>query len=243
MKRLLALAAFVCVAAPLAAAEPRAVSVDHARISLRDVLPDAPADLATEDLGSAPPAGGSLLLTPDAIASRLGDRASSVKLPKDALRVVAPAKVYSARQLGDFVQPAVAAALRPGVSLVRVEPTVGATISPRATVKSVTVPRIRQRGPQRATAVVEIARDGETMMRLPVTVAVEVDEQAAKPDVPRGAKVALVVSQGGFEIRADAITLADADVGDTVKVTVERTHRVATARLRSDHDAELVERP
>ena len=133
--------------------------VDHARIALKDVIADAPESDASLDVGAAPPPGGSVLLTPEALASRLGDRASFVRLPTAPVRITSASRVLTARQLAELVQPAVAGALRPGVSLVRVDATVGATLSPRTVVKSVTLPRLHQKGTQRATAMVELARD------------------------------------------------------------------------------------
>lgn len=240
MKRLF-FASFVLLAPTLALADASVV-VDHARIVLSDVVPGAPAEQASFDLGPAPPPGGSVVLTPEAIASKLGDAGAKVSLPAAPVRVQSAARSLSAHDLAELTRPSIESALRPGVRLVRVDSSVGATLSPRAKVKSVSVPRVHQKGQERVTAMVELARDDETLLRLPVMVTLDVDEQGAKMDVPRGSRVSLLVREGRVEIRADATTAGDGDVGDVVPVAVTRTGKSASARLMRDGTAEMVSR-
>lgn len=244
MTRAFVLAAIVALAASASAApEPTAVLVDHSRLLLSDVMPSAPAALAKTDLGPAPPAGSSVLLTRDSILGKLGDAGATVALPPGTIRVSSASKTMSARELSDWLKPMIASRMRTGVTLARVDGTVGATLSPRALVKDVSVPRTHQKGTQQVTAVVELARDGETVLKMPVTLTLDVDERGARADVPRGSHVTVIVRAGHVEVHADATTTTDGDVGDLVQLTVARTARAASGKLLDDKTVALVERP
>lgn len=60
-----------------------------------------------------------------------------------------------------------------------------------------------------------------------------------RPAVPGGSWVTARVTRGGLEIRSDARVLADASIGEAVRVWVQATDKVVTGRLVDEHTVEL----
>jgi flagella basal body P-ring formation protein FlgA len=89
---------------------------------------------------------------------------------------------------------------------------------------------------------VEIGEPGESPLRLFVPVVLDVSEQAARADVPRGSRLSLVIREPSLEIQTGGTAMADANVGDVTTVLVTSTGRAVKARVVSAERAEVVDR-
>jgi len=239
-----ALIALFALVLPLSAVAEPTQSIDHARLLAGDVVKAAPAGIAEIDLGPAPPPGGSRLLTKNEIEHMLRQRGvDTTKLTIPAsIRVVAAAKRVTPGELTALVTPAIVQTLPPGVALTKVQPTYEVVVPPSATVGPVEIPRHpRQKGPFRTTATVQMLADGEIVARVPVPVVLEVSEEAARPDVARGARIGLVIDRRSLRIMTQASCMLDANVGDVVNVLVVPTNRVVKAKITSRDEAQMVE--
>jgi hypothetical protein len=238
---LIALFAFVL---PLSAVAEPTQSIDHARLRVGDVVKAAPAGVAEIDLGPAPPPGGSRLLTKNEIEQMLRQRGvdtTKMSIPA-SIRVVGAAKRVTPAELTTLVTPAIVQSLPPGVALTKVQPTYEVVVPPSASVGPVEIPRHpRQKGPFRTTATVQMVADGEIVARVPVPVVLEVSEEAARPDVARGARIGLVIDRRSLRIMTQASCMLDANVGDIVNVLVVPTNRVVKAKITSRDEAQMVE--
>lgn len=229
-------------AATTAAAEPT-VTIDAPRIHLGDIVSSASGALASADLGNAPPPGSSRLISRSEILRQLGRQGlepKRVRLPS-SVRVKSAARRIDRDHFAQMVALALGATLETGVDLVAVRPSRGIVVSPRARIARVMVPRLpRRTGNLKTTALVEIETDGVVQRRVPVSIVLEIGEEAARPDVPRGSRVTLVIARRSAEITMSGIALTDADVGDVVQFRVERTGKVLRARVRTPDSASVV---
>ena len=73
------------------------------------------------------------------------------------------------------------------------------------------------------------------------TVIVNISEEAAAPDVRKGALLTLVVERGKVRVSAAGVSMADAMIGDVIRATVSNSHRVVRARLTSKDHAKVME--
>jgi Chaperone for flagella basal body P-ring formation len=231
---------------PLAAHGDVVHTVDHARILVKDVIVKAPEGIADVDLGPAPPPGGSRLVMRDEILTHLRERGVDVTrlvIPA-SVRVVGAARRISPNELALLVTPAIEEKLAAGVTLTKAQPTYEVVVPPRTVVRSVELPRTpRQKGSFRTTATVELASDGEVVAKVPVPVVLEVSEDAARPDAPRGSKIGLVIDRRSIRITTQGSLMNDANVGDTVGAMVVATGRVVKVRLVARDEAEVLEAP
>jgi hypothetical protein len=229
----------------VARAEPTR-TLDHARILLGDVVPTAPEGLADLDLGPAPPPGGSRLLTKPDLERQLRDRGvdiSKLSIPA-AVRVLGAARHISPAKMAELAAPFIEKELPPGVTLSSVRASYEVVVPPGAEVKAVQLPRIlRQKGSQRSTATVELACEGDPVAKVPVAVVLEVSEQAARPDLARQSRVNLSLERGPVRVSTVGQILADANIGDSVRMLVVATGRVVQAKIVSRDEAKLVEAP
>ena len=239
-----ALTALFALALPLSAVAEPTQSIDHARLLAGDVVKAAPAGIAEIDLGPAPPPGGSRLLTKNEIEQMLRQRGvdtTKLSIPV-SIRVVGAAKRVTPAELTALVTPAIVQSLPPGVGLTKVAPTYEVVVPPSATVGGVEIPRHpRQKGPFRTTATVQMMSDGEIVARVPVPVVLEISEDAARPDVARGARIGLVIDRRSLRIMTQASCMLDANIGDVVNVLVVPTNRVVKAKITSRDEARMIE--
>ena len=83
--------------------------------------------------------------------------------------------------------------------------------------------------------------DGAPVAKIPVSVVLEVSEQAARPDVARHSRMNLFIDHGAVRVTAIGQTMADANVGDKVSMLVVATGRMVKAKIISRDEAELLE--
>jgi hypothetical protein len=238
--RLLLSAAFL-LAAP-ALAEP-VKQIESARVTLRDLVESAPAELAGVDLGPAPPPGGSRLIARDELLReirRAGADAKGLTLP-ELTRVVSAGKRFTPAELGRLFEPALRAALPRGVTLKSVTVARGALVSPRVEAGAVFLPKLpRRRGNVKSSGSVELVLDGAVVSRVPVAVWFSIEPVAAEPLVKRGSRIDLVIERGPARITAAAVALADAEIGDVVQFRVGATQKMLRARVESRSLARVV---
>ncbi len=221
-------------------------TVDHVRLTIKDILPVAPEGIANLDFGPAPPPGVSRVVTRTEIQDWLQARGvDSRKLAiPDRVRVSTAGRRIPITELTELAWQAVGKALPAGVTLSAVKPGFDVLVPARAEVGGVKMPKApRQKGPFRATATLEFVCDKEIVARVPVSVTLEVSEEAATPDVARGAKLDLMLSHGLLQITTMGSMLADANVGEHATALVVATGRVVRVRVVSRTEAEILETP
>jgi hypothetical protein len=234
----------LALALPLSAAAEPTQSIDHARLLAGDLVKAAPPGVAEIDLGPAPPPGASRLLTKTEIELMLRQRGvDTTKLAIPAsLRVVGAAKRVTPAELTTLITPAIVQSLPPGVALTKVQPGYDIVVPPSATVGPVEIPRHpRQKGTFRTTANVQMVANGDIVARVPVPIVLEVSEEAARPDVARGARIGLVIDRRSLRIMTQGSCMLDANIGDVVNVLVVPTNRVVKAKITSRDEAHMVE--
>lgn len=228
--------------APLAAAEAEdGVRVTGARVQLKDVMPECPERACAADLGAAPPAGVSRLISADAMRAAL--QAAGAPVPRlAAVRVLSAARVWSPVDLGELLRPSIEKKLPAGVRLVGVQAKSGATLPLLATVGDCSLPVLAKRaGPSTTTAMVDILHDGQPVRRVAVQVRLLLSEQAARAQVPRGTVVTLVIQRASATVSAQGVALQDAEIGQTAPFKVQPTGRIVQARVESANVAAVVE--
>jgi hypothetical protein len=242
--RRVGLAILLSLALPLAAAAEPTQSIDHARLLAGDVVKSAPPGVAEIDLGPAPPPGANRLLTKNEIEQMLRQRGvdtTKLSIPV-SIRIVGAAKRVTPAELTTLITPVIIQNLPPGVALTKVQPGYDVVVPPSASVGHVEIPRHpRQKGPFRTTATVQMVADGDIVARIPVPVVLEVSEEAARPDVARGARVSLVIDRRSMRIMTQGSCMIDANIGDVVNVLVVPTSRVVKAKITSRDEAQMVE--
>ncbi|MBI4957343.1 MAG: flagella basal body P-ring formation protein FlgA [Myxococcales bacterium] len=228
-----------------AADPPPEIEVEGTRIALSDVVTDGSGGAATLDLGVAPAAGGARLLTRAEVLEAWRQEHGTGEPPKlpASVRVTRKTKRLGVEEQRRIVERGLAP-LPPGVRLDSVKPHARALVPTGWQRSSVTIGRLpQQAGTFRTTARVELWQDGQIVSRLAVPVELEVSEEAARPDIARGASLTVVVRRGAVEIGAAAVAGTDGRVGDVVQVTLRATNRVVRATLLSSDRALLEGRP
>jgi hypothetical protein len=220
-------------------------TIDGTRIHLADVSDGYDdGELATLDLGPAPPPGSSRLLSRAEVEDQLraaGDDAKNLRMPS-ALRVKSAAKRWSADELREAVMPKLMAALPLGLTFKTAKLNRAIVTSPSVLVGEAHFPKFPKRaGEATLTASVDIRQEGATIMRLPVTVVVTVSEAATQPTVSKGARVNLVIQHGPARVTALATALSDTELGETGLFRVNTTQRVLRARISSPDSAQVIE--
>lgn len=223
----------------VALAEPVRV-VEHPRMRLGEVVPGVPAECADVDLGPSPPAGASRLIARDELAARVRDAGlATTKLPLPrVVRVVAASKRIDRAEVARVARSVIAAELPNGVSISRVEAARDVVAPPCATAERAKLPRPPKReGLFRTTAVLEWVCEGEVIARTPLSVQLDVDAEAAKPTIPRGARLRVVLERGNVRITAEAIALGAASEGERLRAQIASTGRVLEATVLSRDEA------
>lgn len=220
-------------------------TIDSSRIVLKDVSDGYDeGELASLDLGPAPPPGSSRLLSRAEVEEQLraaGDDAKSLRMPS-ALRVKSAAKRWSTDELREAVTPKLMAALPPGLTFKMAKLSRPLVTSPSVTIGAAHFPKFPKRtGELTLTASVDMQQDGITVQRVPVTVVVLVSEAATRPAVSKGSRVNLQIVHGPARVTALATALSDTELGAVGLFRVSPTQRVLRARLLTADSAEVVE--
>jgi hypothetical protein len=235
----------VVTAFSLSASAETELTIEGARIHLSEVSDGYDeGDLATLDLGPAPPPGNSRLLSRGEVEDQLraaGDDAKSLRMPA-FLRVKSAAKRWSPAQLNEAILPKLLAALPFGVKLKSAKLTRSIVTSPGVTIGNARFPKIpKHEGEMTLTATVDIMQDDMTVLRIPVNVLVQVTDAATKPAVTKGARVNLVIERGPARVTALAMALSDTELGESGLFRVSSTQRVLRARLLTTDTAQVIE--
>jgi hypothetical protein len=235
------LAAPLCPAASSAA---DGVQVTGQRLVLRDVLPECPGRACEVDLGVAPPAGSSRLVTAAAMLKAIAD-AGEDTAPFASLagvRVLSASRALSAREVGELSRPAIQRVVPPGVELVGIEAKAALVVPLLASVGQCTLPALpRRAGAMTSTALVDWMHDGVLVRREPVLVRLVISEPAGRADVPRGHTLTLMIERKSATISAHGVALRDTEIGQIAPFKVQRTGRVVQARVTSQSVAVVQE--
>src|SRR6478752_6577445 len=212
-------------------------TIDGTRIVLKDVSDGYDdGEFASLDLGPAPPPGSSRLLSRAEVEEQLraaGDDTKSLRMPA-ALRVKSAAKRWSPDELREAVTPRLIAALPLGLTFKAAKLNRPLVTSPSVIIGEAHFPKFPKRvGELTLTASVDLKQDGITILRVPVTVVVLVNEAATHAAVSKGARVNLVIEHGPARVSALATALSDTELGALGLFRVASTQRVLRARLLS----------
>lgn len=250
MKRTLKIALFGALLAgglslPRLASAELERTIDSSRIHLRDVSDGYDdGELASLDLGPAPPPGGSRLLSRGEVEDQLhaaGDDAKNLRMPS-SLRVKSAAKRWSADELREALTPRLMAALPVGLKFKSSKLNRTLVTSPSIVIGDAHFPKFPKReGELTLTATVDLSQDGVTVLRVPVTVVVVVTELATRPAAAKGARINLVIEHGPARVTALATALSDTELGAMGSFRVSSTQRILRARLVGPDSALVVE--
>ncbi|HVU01466.1 MAG TPA: flagella basal body P-ring formation protein FlgA [Polyangiaceae bacterium] len=236
---LAALAVLSALAAAASAAAEPIHTIDAPRIVVADVV--SVVEGGDVELGPAPPAGGSRLVERREVEARLHEAGIDGKVTMP--NVVRVARASSRREpaaLAAEAEKILAAALPPGVRIVSVKASRGVVVPPRAVLGKPEVKVPHRAGEMKTTLVFPLVADDEVVARTPITVTLDVSDEAAKPLVTRGSRIDVVISKGAARISAQGYALADADMGDVVQVKIDSTQKVLDARVASRESAVVV---
>jgi hypothetical protein len=220
-------------------------TIDSARIHLSDISDGYDdGELASLDLGPAPPPGNSRLLSRAEVEDQLhaaGDDAKSLRMPS-SLRVKSAAKRWSADELRDALTPRLIAALPLGLKFKSSKLNRALVTSPSIKIGDAHFPKFPKReGELTLTAIVDLTQDDVTVVRVPVTVVVLVTEAATRPAAAKGARINLVIEHGPARVTALATALSDTELGALGSFRVSSTQRILRARLVGPDSALVVE--
>ncbi len=212
------------------------------RVELVEVIPKCAPKYCAVDLGRAPLPGKSRVLTRREIKNYVRDAgldASAVRVAR-SIRVRGAAKRLTPAQLAKLAAPRVRAQLKTGIKLVRLQTQRTITVSPEATLARITIPRMpRRAGPHRSTATLEFVAEGRTQARVSATLHLDISEDAARPDIAKGAQIMLVIRRGTATISTAGTALKGGDIGETIQFRVVKTGRVIRARVDSPRRASV----
>lgn len=246
MKQLIRVLTFTAACAasfPLRAETSR--TVDAGEILLGDVIPNASEETKSVGLGKAPPPGASRLMSKSEIVSILEAQKVStegLKIP-DSVRIVRQSKRFTQKELEKLAAPAILNAIPRGVRVEKLEIRRGLTLPPSAAVEGVKMPKLpKKAGKSRITVTVEVTHDGNIVARVPVSLSLDISEEASKAAVERGARVDLVIERGPARITAAAIAMTDGDIGEVIQFKVESTRKLVSGRVESTRFAKVVAR-
>lgn len=220
-------------------------TIDTPRIRLADVSDGYDdGDLASLDLGPAPPPGNSRLLSRGEVEDQLraaGDDTRKLRMP-GSLRVKSAAKRWTPDELRDALTPKIVAALPAGLQFRSAKLNRALVTSPSIVIGAAHIPRFPKReGELTLTATVDMMQDGATVLRVPVTIVVMVTEAATQPAATKGARVKLMIRTGAASVSALATALSDTELGTVGLFKVVATQRVLRGRLLSPDTAEVIQ--
>ncbi|MET0792545.1 MAG: hypothetical protein ABW061_13570 [Polyangiaceae bacterium] len=240
-----ALAFLLASSVALSASAELERTIDSARIHLSDISDGYDdGELASLDLGPAPPPGNSRLLSRSEVEDQLhaaGDDAKNLRMPS-SLRVKSASKRWSADELREALTPKLLAGLPLGLKFKSSKLNRALVTSPSIQVGQAHYPKFPKReGELTLTAIVDMMQDGVTVLRVPVTVVVLVTEAATRPAAAKGARINLVIEHGPARVTALATALSDTELGGLGSFRVVSTQRVLRARLVGPDSALVVE--
>lgn len=224
-------------------ASAAATRVAHgSRVELAEVIPKCAPEYCVVDLGRAPLPGKSRVLTRREIENYVRDAgldAGAVHVPR-SIRIRAAAKRLTPAELAKLAIPRVRARLKAGVKLLRLQTQRTITISPEATLARITMPQMpRRAGPHQATATLEFIAEGRTQARVSATLFLNISEDAALPDIAKGAQIMLIIRRGTATISTAGTALKGGDIGETIQFRVVKTGRVIRALVESPRQARV----
>ncbi len=115
-------------------------------------------------------------------------------------------------------------------------------ISPNAKVGEVKLPRLPKRaGPFVTTGIVTFFHEGELTANAPVSLKLEISEQAAEPFITKGMMVNLSIERRATIVSAKAVALADTERGSVGTFKVVKTRKLLRARVIDKGLARVVE--
>jgi hypothetical protein len=214
--------------------------VARSRIFLSDVAPLAPATVASLDLGPAPRPGASRLLDRSEIAALLpeGITTNQLALPS-AVRVVRKSRVLSASQIKKLATTTLNdATLDRGAKLAQVRSS-AAVLVPDGydRVSARLKPLPRKAGRLSTSATLTFWEGDNAVADVEVPVDLDLPKSAAEPDIKKGARLTLVISRDLIDIRTAATANSDADIGESLPVTLVGTGKSMRATLLSKSSA------
>jgi hypothetical protein len=218
-------------------------TISTTRVQLADIMTAPSNELGAVDLGPAPPPGSTRLIARSEILKRLsaaGHSGKGLTLPH-SVRVKSASKTLSTDELSALARPVILGQLKPGVSLSKLRVTRAVVVSPGAVVGSVKLPRLPKRvGPFQTTAILSFEHDGQLTANVPLSITLEVSEQATRSLVEKGNMVALVIERGAARITAKGVALSDSDLGQVAQFKVLKTRKLVRSRVVSRHQAKVV---
>jgi hypothetical protein len=230
------------------AAKQRAVpekQLARSRVTLADLVANAPSELAQLDLGASPAPGSSRLITEEEIVAALpeGTDARALRLPA-SVRVVRKARKVTPAELEKLTRAGIAEAPLPrNGTLTSARPRATVTVPEGWETVRVDVPKPPRKSGKHATTATLVFLEGEEVLaKVPVPIEMALPKSAAVPDVKKGTKLSFVVSRGAIEIKANVTAAADADVGEELPVMLENKN-VIKVRLASKEPPIAVEAP
>lgn len=239
---LLLLALTMCVS-PAVRAEPE-LMIDSPRVHLSDVSRDFDGEIAALDLGPAPPPGNTRTLPRSEVEEQLraaGEDTKKLHMPRN-LVIRSAARRWSSDEVKAMLEPTLSAALPHGIQLRQLKYSRPLVSSPRISVGEVHFPKFPKReGETTITATIELRQDDVVVLRLPVTVIVDISADATRPLLSKGSRVSVVIEHGGARVSAVALSMSDAELGDIALFRVASTQRVLHARVESADTARVVE--
>ncbi|MEO8799412.1 MAG: flagella basal body P-ring formation protein FlgA [Polyangiaceae bacterium] len=238
MKRFILAAALIVAPALMQAAVAKGatpvpeVQVTGTRIHLSDVVKNAPADMATIDLGPAPAGGGSRLFERGDVLVALGDKKLLVPVPP-VVRVVRKMHKLDPAELDKTTRAAMAQMrMWRGASLANVRAARSVDVPEGYDRVTVDLPKPpRRTGSFQTTAMLTFEENGTTLAKIPVPVELTLSAEAATPEITHGTEVQLVLRKGLIEVSTPAVAGADGDTGDVIAVTVRASNRVLHAKV------------
>jgi len=229
--------AFASHASAAGAAKFAERTIARSRVLVGDVIDQAPGSLATVDLGPAPAAGATRVLTRQEILAALPQDLDTRRLDVPAsVRVVRKARTLAPGEIDRLAREALVRTPLPrGVTLGAVKaPVKGLTVPDGFDVVRLEVPKPPRREARIASnATMLFTEGGFVIAKAQIPVDLVVSGEATTPDVKKGDRVTLVIRRGLVELRAAVVANADADVGEGLQVTVGESGRAMRARLVS----------
>lgn len=172
-----------------------------------------------------------------ALLAGTAQAAPPAKAPKPTETKPARTRQPVANELTELARTAITASnarLPKGATLVAARPSTSGIVELPVAPSRVTIeitPPPRRAGTVTAAAVLVFWKDADVAARVPLHLDLSVPPGALVFDVPKGGSLTLIVRRGLVEVSAQAVTSADADVGDVVQVLLRPSGRALKAQI------------
>lgn len=173
--------------------------------------------------------------------------APHAKAPAVPAKPPATTRRATANELTELARTAIstsAVRLPKGATLVAARPGAASNLDIPIAPSRVTIeitPPPRRAGSVTATAVLVFWKEADISARVPLHLDLAVPPEALLFDVPKGGILTLVVRRGLIEVSTQAVTSADADIGDIVQVLLRPSGRALRAQVVARDRAIAVE--